>query len=82
MWSIIADKKQEAYVSTEHKKIEENITTVEVPTRFDLEFKRNIKKFIRENYEMLNYIYNKCFKDYSHIDKKDFYIFAYYNSIK
>ena len=81
MWSRIADKKQEAYVVVKIK-TEEDITTVEAPTKFDLEFKRNIKKFIRDNYEMLNYIYNKCFKDYAHIDKKDFYIFAYYNSIK
>jgi hypothetical protein len=81
MWSRIADKKQEEDVVVKIK-TEEGITTVEAPTNFDLEFKRNIKKFIRDNYEMLNYIYNKCFKDYAHIDKKDFYIFAYYNSIK
>jgi hypothetical protein len=81
MWSRIADKKQEEDVIVKIK-TEEDITTVEAPTKFDLEFKRNIKKFIRDNYEMLNYIYNKCFKDYAHIDKKDFYIFAYYNSIK
>jgi hypothetical protein len=81
MWSRIADKKQEQDVVVKIK-TEEDITTVEAPTKFDLEFKRNIKKFIRDNYEMLNYIYNKCFKDYAHIDKKDFYIFAYYNSIK
>ena len=81
MWSRIADKKQEEDVVVKIK-TEEDITTVEAPTKFDLEFKRNIKKFIRDNYEMLNYIYNKCFKDYAHIDKKDFYIFAYYNSIK
>ena len=81
MWSRIADKKQEEDVVVKIK-TEDDITTVEAPTKFDLEFKRNIKKFIRDNYEMLNYIYNKCFKDYSHIDKKDFYIFAYYNSIK
>ena len=81
MWSRIADKKQEEDVVVKIK-TEEDITTVEAPTKFDLEFKRNIKKFIRDNYEMLNYIYNKCFKDYAHIDKKDFYIFAYYNSRK
>ena len=81
MWSRIADKKQEEDVVVKIN-TEEDITTVEAPTTFDLEFKRNIKKFIRDNYEMLNYIYNKCFKDYAHIDKKDFYIFAYYNSIK
>ena len=81
MWSRIADKKQEEDVVVKIN-TEEDITTVEAPTKFDLEFKRNIKKFIRDNYEMLNYIYNKCFKDYAHIDKKDFYIFAYYNSIK
>jgi hypothetical protein len=81
MWSRIADKKQEEDVVAKIK-TEDDITTVETPTKFDLEFKRNIKKFIRDNYEMLNYIYNKCFKDYAHIDKKDFYIFAYYNSIK
>ena len=81
MWSRIADKKQEedgvVKINTE-----EDITTVEAPTKFDLEFSRNIKKFVRDNYEMLNYIYNKCFKDYPHIDKKDYYIFAYYNSRK
>ena len=82
MWSRIADKKQEEDVIVKIKTEEDIITTVEAPTKFDLEFKRNIKKFIRDNYEMLNYIYNKCFKDYAHIDKKDFYIFAYYNSIK
>jgi hypothetical protein len=81
MWSRIADKKQEEDVVVKIK-TEDDITTVEAPTKFDLEFKRNIKKFIRDNYEMLNYIYNKCFKDYAHIDKRDFYIFAYYNSIK
>ena len=81
MWSRIADKKQEEDVVAKIN-TEEDITTVDAPTKFDLEFKRNIKKFIRDNYEMLNYIYNKCFKDYAHIDKRDFYIFAYYNSIK
>jgi hypothetical protein len=80
MWSKIAAKKDDE--TTCENVPEETINVVEVPTRFDLEFKRDIKKFIRENYEMLTYIYNKCFKDYSHIDKKDFYIFAYYNSIK
>lgn len=81
MWSRIAEKKHE---ETTGEIVVETpvITTVEVPTSFDLEFKRDIKKFIRENYEMLTYIYNKCFKDYAHIDKKDFYIFAYYNTTK
>lgn len=80
MWSRIAEKKEDEI--KEEIIVEEPINIVEVPTKFDLEFKRDIKKFIRDNYEMLTYIYNKCFKDYTHIDKKDFYIFAYYNSRK
>lgn len=80
MWSRIAEKKEEE--TKVENKVEEPINTIEVPTKFDLEFNRGIKNFIRDNYEMLTYIYNKCFKDYTHIDKKDFYIFAYYNSRK
>lgn len=81
MWSIIAGK-QEDEIKGKVVVEEPIITTIDVPTRCDLEFKREIKRFIRDNYEMLTYIYNKCFKDYTHIDKKDFYIFAYYNSRK
>lgn len=81
MWSRIAENKVDE-TAVEIVVEDPIITTVEVPTRFDLDFKNNIKKFIRENYEMLNYIYNKCFKEYTHINKKDFYIFAYYNSTK
>lgn len=81
MWSRIAEKKEEEIVK-ENVVVEPITNTVDVPTKFDLDFKKNIKRFISENYEMLNYIYNKCFKDYTHIDKKDFYIFAYYNSRK
>lgn len=81
MWSRIAEKKEEEIVK-ENIVVEPITNTVDVPTKFDLDFKKNIKRFISENYEMLNYIYNKCFKDYTHIDKKDFYIFAYYNSRK
>ena len=80
MWSRIADKKEEEVVTENNT--EDVINTVEAPTRFEIIFKKEIGRFVRENYDMLNYIYNKCFKGYAHIDKKDFYIFAYYNSRK
>ena len=44
MWSRIAGKKDDETIG--EIITEETITTVEVPTSFDLEFKRNIKKFI------------------------------------
>jgi hypothetical protein len=81
MWSRIADKKEEEEVVFENK-TEDDIEVVEVPTTFEIIFKKEIGRFIRDNYDMLNYIYNKCFKGYAHIDKKDFYILAYYNSRK
>jgi hypothetical protein len=78
MWS--RDNKEEEVIV--QNTIEEYIKTVEVPTNLEIEFKREIKLFVRNNYDMLNYIYNNCFKEYSHINKTDFYIFAYYNSGK
>lgn len=82
MWSRIAEKKEEIILDENELVKEPEIKVIEVPTKFDLEFNREIKGFVKENYDILNYLYNKCFKEYGHISKTDFYIFAYYNSRK
>ena len=81
MWSRIAEKKEEIILA-ENKDEEPEIEVIKVPTKFELEFNREIKGFVKDNYDILNYLYNKCFKGYGHISKTDFYIFAYYNSRK
>jgi len=79
MWSRIAEKKEEIILA-ENKDEEPEIEVIKVPTKFELDFNREIKGFVKDNYDILNYLYNKCFKEYGHISKLDFYIFAYYNS--
>ena len=77
MWSNIAQNNSVEEI--ENADIEEDINVIEVPRGYELKIKREIKRFIRDNYELLEEVYNKCFKDYRHISKEDFYIFAYYH---
>ena len=80
MWSKIAQNNSAETQDTID--IEDPIEVVEVPRSYELKFRRRINKFITTNYEMLELLYNKCFKEYSHISKEDFYIFAYNQSVK
>jgi hypothetical protein len=75
MWSDL--------IKPEEQKIEEKVEDIKVIPIVkgeQLLFKREINSFIKEHKYMLDYIYNKYFKDYTHITKKDFYIFAYKNT--
>lgn len=62
--------------------IQDTLKIIPVVTGEQIVFKREIKSFIEEYKYTLDKIYNKHFKDYEHISKKDFYIFAYYNTRK
>jgi hypothetical protein len=63
-------------VSTEDK-IREEISYIPCPRREELMYIRTIKNFIMEHKEVLDYIYEKRFKEFGHITKEDFYNFAY-----
>ena len=80
MWSQIIKPDEE--VIEERVVKEDTLTTIPVVTCEQLRFKREINSFIEEHKIALDKIYNKHFKDYDHITKKDFYIFAYANTRK
>jgi hypothetical protein len=80
MWSQIIKPDEE--VVEERVVKEDTLTTIPVVTGYELRFKREMKSFVEEYQYTLDKIYNKHFKDYDHITKKDFYIFAYVNSRK
>jgi predicted nuclease of predicted toxin-antitoxin system len=60
--------------------VKDDLTVIPVVRGDYLVFKREIPLFIKEHQYTLDKIYNKHFKDYNHISKKDFYIFAYANT--
>ena len=60
--------------------VKDDLTVIPVVRGEQLRFKREINSFIKEHKYILDKIYNKHFKDYEHISKKDFYIFAYARS--
>ena len=62
--------------------IQDTFTTIPVARGDQIRFKREINSFIEEHKYTLDKIYNKHFKEYDHITKKDFYIFAYANTRK
>ena len=78
MWSNIIKPDEE--VVEEVVAHEDTLTTIPVVKAHELRFKREIKAFVEEHKDVLDNIYNKHFKDYGHISKKDFYIFAYVNT--
>ena len=78
MWSDIIKSDEE--VVEESKVKEDTLTTIPVIRSHELRFKREIKAFVEEHKDDLDKIYNKHFKEYGHISKKDFYIFAYVNT--
>ena len=80
MWSRVAENK-DVEIQGEIED-EQQLQVIDVPRGYELKFRRNIKRFIESNYETLEEIYNKCFKEYRHITKEDFYIFAYTQSVK
>lgn len=80
MWSKIAQ--DNSVEKDEVIALEEEIEVIDVPRAHEIKFRRRINKFIDSNYELLEEIYNKCFKEYRHISKEDFYIFAYNQSVK
>ena len=60
--------------------VKEEINVIPVVTEYELRFKREIPSFVEEHKDILDKLYNKHFKEYGHISKKDFYIFAYINT--
>ena len=78
MWSEIVKPDEE--VVKENSVNEDSLTAIPVIREYELRFKREITPFIEENKDALDKLYNKHFKDYDHITKKDFYIFAYVNT--
>jgi len=80
MWSQIIKPDEE--VIEERVVNEYTLTTLPVVTGVQIRFKREINSFIEEHKYTLDNLYNKHFKDYEHITKKDFYIFAYVNTRK
>ena len=79
MWSqlIKPDNKDEEVVNDI---VKDDLIVIPVVRGEQLIFKREIPLFIEEHQYTLDKIYNKHFKDYDHISKKDFYIFAYVNT--
>jgi hypothetical protein len=80
MWSRII--KPEEDVVEKHIKKEDTVQVVPIIKGEQLRFRKNINTFIDEYGDTLDIIYKNCFKDYDHISKKDFYIFAYANTRK
>ena len=78
MWSDII--KQDEEVAKESKVNEDSLTTIPVIRSHELRFKREMESFVEAHKDDLDKIYNKHFKEYGHISKKDFYIFAYVNT--
>jgi len=60
--------------------VKEEINVIPVVSGEELLFKREISSFVEEHKDILDKLYNKHFKEYGHISKKDFYIFAYINT--
>ena len=60
--------------------VKDDLIVIPVVRGEHLIFKREIPLFIEEHQYTLDKIYNKHFKDYKHVSKKDFYIFAYANT--
>ena len=54
--------------------------TVRCPLREELMYTRTFNNFIKEHKDVLDYIYEKQFKGFNHINKEDFYTFAYTQS--
>jgi hypothetical protein len=78
MWSSIV--KPDEDVVEERVTVNDTLTTIPVVTGEELLFKREISYFLEEHKDVLDKLYNKHFKEYGHISKKDFYIFAYINT--
>ncbi len=78
MWSQLIKPDEE--VVKESNVNEDSLTTIPVIREYELRFKREIKGFVEAHKDVLDNLYNKHFKDYDHITKKDFYIFAYVNT--
>jgi hypothetical protein len=74
MWSQLIKPDEE--VVEERVVKDDTLTTIPVVTGYELRFKREMKSFVEEYQYTLDKIYNKHFKDYDNITKKDFYIFA------
>jgi hypothetical protein len=79
MWSelIKPDDKDEEVIQNN---VKDTLTVIPVVSGEQILFKREINPFIEEYKDMLDKIYNNHFKEYNHISKKDFYIFAYANT--
>ena len=75
---VQVDKDEEVVNDT----VKDDLIVIPVVRGEQLIFKREIPLFIEEHQYTLDKIYNKHFKDYEHISKKDFYIFAYANTRK
>ncbi len=78
MWSQLIKPDEE--VVEDKVNVKDTLTTIPVVSGDYLRFKREIKGFVEEHKDVLDKLYNKHFKDYGHISKKDFYIFAYINT--
>jgi hypothetical protein len=78
MWSEIVKPDEE--VVKEDNIIEDFLSTIPVVREHELRFKREMDSFVEEYKDALDNIYKKHFKEYGHISKKDFYIFAYLNT--
>jgi hypothetical protein len=78
MWSSIVKPDEDVF--EERVSDKDTLTTIPVVSGYHLRFKREISLFIEEYKDALDNLYNKHFKEYGHISKKDFYIFAYVNT--
>jgi len=63
-----------------HIKEEDELNITECPSREELLYKRTFNNFVKEHRDILDYIYEKQFKEFQHISKEKFYIFAYSQS--
>ena len=78
MWAKII-KPDDSVVQVQDT-VKDEIKVIPVVSGQELVFKREIPSFVEEHKDILDKLYNKHFKDYNHISKKDFYIFAYLNT--
>ena len=80
MWSSLLKEQKDNAFNTLKKERDINIVPIKIESVHERLYKTTIDAFVNEHHYRLDYLYNKHFKGYGFINKKDFYIFAYYNS--
>ncbi len=80
MWSSLLKVKEGENSFSLKKERDISCIPIKLESVHERLYKTTIDAFVNEHRFRLDYLYNKHFKGYGFINKKDFYIFAYYNS--